>query len=487
MDDSSLKEIVANLRLVGSDTQAVEVKSNVGKNTRETLSAFANAGGGLIIVGLDESAGFAPVDKFDALKAQDALETRCRQVTPPVRPQISVLPFEGGRIVVAEMEEFSPFDKPCYVTDQGRYGGSYIRTGEGDTKLSSYEIDKLIEEHTQPKWDESPVPEATVEDLAPEVLEEYLQAQKRQRPKTFKDGREVALRRLRITKDGGATLAALLVMGDYPQEFFPRLTVTFALFPGASKGSVTTGLRLLDSARLTGTIPELVEAGVDIVKRNMRTGSMISEKFRTDLPDYPPIAVREALVNALMHRDYSPSAQGSQVQINMFVDRLEITSPGGLYGGVTVRHLGEPGVSSTRNQRISSFLEEVSLPGEGKQAGRVAENRGTGIATINQSLEDALMPKPEYINRLDSFTIIFRRRRVATQERYTTARDHVLAILEEESSSSTSEIVERTQLSRTAVQKAVNALINEGLVERTEPARSPKQRYRMLEDQNSPN
>ena len=144
MDEGSLKEIVANLRLVGSDTQAVEVKGNVGKSIRETLSAFANAGGGLIIVGLDEDAGFVPVDKFDALKAQDALETRCRQVTPPVRPQISVLPFEGGRIVAAELEEFSPFDKPCYVTDQGRYGGSYIRTGEGDTKLSNYEIDKLL-------------------------------------------------------------------------------------------------------------------------------------------------------------------------------------------------------------------------------------------------------------------------------------------------------------------------------------------------------
>lgn len=485
MDEDHLKEIIANLRLVGSDIQSVEVKSNVGKSIRETLSAFANAGGGVIIVGLDEKTGFAPVEKFDALKAQDALETRCGQLTPPVRPEITILPFEETSIVIAEIEEFSPFDKPCYVTDQGRYGGSYIRTGEGDTKLSSYEIDKLIEEHTQPKWDEESVSEATVDDLAPDVLEEYLQTQKQRRPKTFKDGREVALRRLRITKNDSPTLAALLVMGDYPQEFFPRLTVTFALFPGTSKGSVTTGLRLLDSATLTGTIPELVDAGIDIVKRNMRTGAMIGEKFRTDLPDYPPIAVREALVNALMHRDYSPFAQGSQVQINMFIDRLEITSPGGLYGGVTVRHLGEPGVSSTRNQRISSFLEEVSLPSEGNQAGRVAENRGTGIATINQSLEDALMPKPEYINRLDSFTIIFRRRRVATQERYTTARDHVLAILKGESSSSTSELVEKTQLSRTAVQKAVNALIDEGLVERTEPARSPKQRYRMIGGQST--
>lgn len=478
MNASRLQKIVSDLRLIGSDAQLVEVKSNVGKSIRETLSAFSNSGGGLIIVGLDEKAGFTPIEGFDAKKAQDALETRCTQLTPHVRPEISIIPFEDSLVVVAEVEEFSPFDKPCYVTDQGRYGGSYIRTGEGDTKLSNYEINKLLEEHTQPKWDEDPVADATADDLSPEVLESYLHRQKQLRPKTFEDGRDTALRRLRVIKDDSPTLAALLVMGDYPQEFFPRLTVTFALFPGTSKGAVTTGLRLLDSATLTGTIPELVEMGVNIVKRNMRTGALIGETFRTDLPDYPPVAVREALVNALMHRDYSPSARGSQVQINMFVDRLEITNPGGLYGGVTVRNLGKPGVSSTRNQRLSRFLEEVPLPGEGEEAGRVAENRGMGIATINKSLEEALMPKPEYINRLDSFTIIFRRRRVATQEKYMTARDHVLSLLEGSASSSTAELVEKTQLSRTAVQKALNTLIDEGLVERTEPARSPKQRYR---------
>lgn len=345
--------------------------------------------------------------------------------------------------------------------------------------MSNYEVDKLLEERYQPKWDEESVSEASVQDLASDVLEEYLDLQKQRRPKTFKDGRDVALRRHRITKNGNPTLAALLVMGDYPQEFFPRLAVTFALFPGTSKGAVTTGLRLLDSVTITGTIPELVDTGVDIVKKNMRTGAVIGEKFRTNLPDYPPVAVREALVNALMHRDYSPTARGSQVQINMFVDRLEITSPGGLYGGVTVRNLGEPGVSSTRNQRLSSFLEEVSFPSAGKRSGRVAENRGTGIATINQSLQEALMPKPEYINRLDSFTIVFHRRRVAQEERYTTARDHVLAILDQSSSISTSEIMEKTQLSRTAIQKALNNLIKEGFVERTEPTKSPKQRYRL--------
>lgn len=479
MEAERLKSIVEAIRLVGTDNQSVEVKANVGKSMLETLSAFSNANGGVIIVGLSEADGFAPVAGFDAAKAQDALETRCAQLTPPVRPLITMLPFEDSIILVAEVQEMSSVDKPCYVTDKGKYNGSFIRGGDGDVRLSQYEVERLIEERIQPKWDEQPVSEAGLGDINPAALKAYLDIQRERRPRTFSEGNEVALKRLRIAVDGHPTLASLLVLGEYPQEFFPRLTVTFASFPGTSKGSVTEGIRLLDSQTLSGTIPELVDAGITAVKKNMRTAAYIGDTFRSDLPDYPPVAVREALVNALMHRDYSPHAQGSQVQINMFVDRLEITSPGGLYGGVTVGNLGKPGVSSTRNQRISSFLEDVKFGGAGAGGGVVAENRGTGIAVIQNSLADALMPPPEYINRLDSFTIIFHRRRVAEKKRYASAYERVLDALQDRTSAATSELVSGTQLSRSAVQKALNELIADGEVERTEPLRSPKQRYRI--------
>lgn len=89
------------------------------------------------------------------------------------------------------------------------------------------------------------------------------------------------------------------------------------------------------------------------------------------------------------------------------------------------------------------------------------------------------MPPPDYINRLDSFTIIFHRRRVAEKERYASAFDQVLTALKAQASASTTELVKSTKLSRTAVLKAVNELIADGVVERTEPRRSPRQRYRI--------
>lgn len=476
MTPEAAAALIAQLRLVGTDGQRIEVKSGVGKDVLETLSAFANTSGGTIIIGLSEQHGMEPVPGFDAQRARSQLESSFEQLTPVIRADMEIIPFEDTQILVADVPEILPRDKPCYISARGKHQGSFVRSGVGDHKLANYEVDRLLEEHSQPKWDDEPVPEAAVTDLIPEALEAYLQSHRQIRPRTFAQGQSVAMQRLHVTSGDSPTLAALLALGEYPQEHFPRLTVTFAHFPGTTKGDVADGVRLLDSKTLAGPIPELVEQAITLVGSNMNTGGLIEGAYRKELPDYPLTAVREAVVNALMHRDYSPAARGTQVQVNMFVDRLEVVSPGGLYGTVTTRTLGQAGLSSTRNQHLSALLESVRLPG----GGLVAENRGTGFAVMEEELQKAHMPPLEAIDDLTSFSVVFRRRRVAPDERHSTARDRVLDHLTGRESASTSELREVTGLSRTAIQKAVNTLISEGLAEAIEPTRSPRQRYRSV-------
>ena len=474
MLQQEVAEIVAQLRAIGSESSRVEAKSGIGKNVLETLSAFSNQGGGIIIAGLSEASGFTPVPDFDPKAARDALTTYCEKLTPPVRAEISTVPFESGQVLVAEVPEMELQDKPCYVTDRGLYKGSYVRAGESERKLTQYEVDRIVENKGQPSWDRTPVDEASLADLDAQLLSSFTEKQQAARAKTFADGMPTALQRLRVMRGEHPTLASLLTMGEYPQQYYPRLAVTFALYPGTGKGDVTEGFRLLDSARITGPIPEMVDEGVRLVEKNMRTAGLIEGVFRKDVPDYPAVAVREALVNALMHRDYSPTALGTPVQIDMYVDRLEISNPGGLFGGVTPENLGQPGVSTSRNQLLSTFLEDMHFSG----GGTVAENRGTGIAVMRSATAEALMPPPEFTNTLTHFTVTFHKRKVAVTETHETAYEQVNRLLNERASWSTTELKETTGLSRTAVQKALNQLLEQGLAEPTEPQRSPRQRYR---------
>ncbi|MDI9470703.1 MAG: ATP-binding protein [Bacillota bacterium] len=472
----NIDQLVENLRVLGSDDQTVEVREGVDKAILESLSAFANTGGGVIIVGLSEEKGFQRVPDFDAQAAADQLLERGLQLSPPVRPALQIVPFEGGELLVAQIDAFPSWDRPAYISERGIYGGSYQRLGDADVRLTQYEVDRIREEQKQPRWDEAPVEQSGLEQLNAQALKAFLDKQRAIRPGTFAEDEQVAMKRLRILHEDRLTLAALLTLGDYPQEFFPRLTVAFSVFSGTSKGEIGSGLCLLDRKTLSGAIPELVESTVELVRNQMRGGARVGDVCRPDRPDYPLVAVREAVVNALMHRDYSPRARGRQVQVNMFVDRLEVTSPGGLYGTATVQTLGSAGISYMRNQRLATLLEAVEFPG----GGLVAEGRGRGLAVIEKSLAENLQPRPEIRADLNSFTIVFFRRRVAQGERSLSADEKVRQAFGQNGSFSTAELMLKTGLSRTAVQRAINKLIAKNTIEATEAPRSPRQRYRVV-------
>ncbi|MDK6907219.1 ATP-binding protein [Actinotignum timonense] len=132
--------LIEGFRQQGRDSQHIEVKAaahGLPKSIVETLSAFSNGSGGLIVLGLDEARGFTPVPKFPAARIYDALAGVCSDsLTPPVRADIAMVPYgdtaDGDTtLVMAAIPPLQPRDKPCYVTTRNVYGGSYIRTAMG--------------------------------------------------------------------------------------------------------------------------------------------------------------------------------------------------------------------------------------------------------------------------------------------------------------------------------------------------------------------
>ena len=366
----------------------------------ESLSAFANQrGGGVIVLGLDESQGFATVGVADAGKVQADLASLCDQMDPPLRPLIRVHDFEGRQLVVAEIPEVPREQKPCYYKGSGLYTGSYIRVADGDRQMSQYEVHHFLENRGQPRHDVEIVEGATRADLDADAVGDFLRRVRRRRPRLANVGDDELLRQLHVVEDDQrVTLAGLLCFARFPHQWFPSLTITFLHFPGTQADQLGLhGERFLDNRRFDGPLPLALDDALNAVVAAMKKRNLIQGLIREEIPEYPPVAVREALVNAVAHRDYSDAARGSQVQIQMYQNRLEIHNPGGLFGTVNEDNLGEPGVQATRNQHLLQLLEDLGP----------AENRGSGIVTMMRATRQAQMSPPEFRDQPTYFRVVF--------------------------------------------------------------------------------
>jgi ATP-dependent DNA helicase RecG len=500
LESAELERLVAELRAFGTDTHSVEVKSAVGKLPKtvpETLSAFSNGAGGTLILGLDEATGFRPSPGFDAVSARDALARACADdVHPPVRSAVEIAAFEGGYVVVAEVPEISPLSKPAYVKGRGEYQGSFIRSGDGDRKLSEYEVGLLHANRGQPRDDREPVDDASVGDLDEDAVAALLRRMRRRQPRAFRSTPdEVALQRLGVlmpaSSGAGAmvpSLAGLLTLGIYPQQFFPQLNVTFVVFPSNDRGVVPEGgPRFLDNRSLNGPVPVMVADAIDAITRNMRIAGTVAGVGREDVYEYPVEALREAVVNAVMHRDYSPAARGTQVQVEMFPDRLLVRNPGGLFGPVSEGELGEEGVSSSRNPVLSALLQEVQLPDSDRV---ICENRGTGIPTMLQQLRRSGTASVKFSNAISHFTTVFTQVDRIVDAGPGTAGAHldslragrpaeILALFDQRRELSAADVAQATGLGRAMVRRYLAQLVEEGRLSATAPPSSRNRTYRL--------
>lgn len=407
MTRDELLQLIADVQQHKSETDAIEVKTARGgtpKRAYEALSAFANhLGGGVILCGLDEERGFEVVGVGDAHRLQEDISSLAADsMEPALRPTLAVELIEGKTVVAVAIPEILPEQKPCYYKTAGLQGGSYIRVGNSNRRMTDYEIFGYVSSRKQSKFDEEIVEGATIDDLDRAKLENYVAQLRRIRsrtPYTNKPLEQVLVQRRIVREIGGVlrpTLAGLLVFGTYPQEYEPQLVITFLQFYGTTETEKTPrGARFLDNRKFEGAIPEMVEEAVDYALVSMRKSSLIEGLLRRDIPEYPIEAVREAVLNAVAHRDYSQYVHGAYIQIRLFADRLEIQSPGGLYGNVTEETLEDE--QSTRNRVLMQLMEDLHL----------VENRGSGIRTMIEAMRAASLGPPRFLDRRSSFWVTF--------------------------------------------------------------------------------
>lgn len=413
MNSEQLRATVARLRAAGTDDAWVEVKRSgpkLSSDVWETVSAFANTAGGTIILGLSEVDGFVPAKVFDLQANLDAFVMgvgdggidNCKLENPP-RYTLERHEFEGKSLLVIDVAENEIGSKPCFIRKLGMVSGSYKRVDDKDLRLSPtelYEMQNILKPSID---DREVVPGATPDDLNDDVVDQIIAMARMLNSKAVRgtSDRASIMRRLNITDGGdGVLMAGLLVAGDYPQMFFPKLVVDVATYPDTAK-SAPGKPRFIDRRICEGSLSEVMADAMAAIERNLRTYSIVDGVGRHDEQEIPRDVLREAVANALVHREYNAAFTGQAVSVEIYPDRVVIKSPGGLWGGKTIDNLAD-GDSICRNATLMKLMRFVSLPGE---VGSPAEGNGTGIELMLREMASKSLPAPEFDARIDSFSV----------------------------------------------------------------------------------
>ena len=492
MLESELQLLISKVQQRECEEQTVEVKSaHLGcpEKLYDTFSSFSNQDeGGVILFGLDERANFQKVGVYDAQELQKRLVEIGEEMTPVVRPVLSVCDEDGLIFVSAEIPPVDLTERPCFKTARGKLRGSYIRVGDADKPMTEYEVYSYEAFRKKYRDDIRAVSGISFRVMDHKKLEEYAQRRKMNRPNLSELSDEQIYELVGITTEGDLTLAALLLFGLYPQAHFPQLSIIASHIPGTEMGVLgLDGQRFIDSKRIEGTIPEMLDAAVAFVRSNMRVSVRIDPLTgkRTDVPEYPLDAVREAILNALVHRDYSVHTEDMPIQLTLFSNRLEISNPGGLYGRLTVDQLGKV-QPDTRNPFLVTAMEAL-----GK-----TENRYSGIPRIRRAMAECGLVPPAFADYRGTFSVCLYcgTAEVAVQtEHPPTAREKEIQVDDPKgllkfcrTPRSRSEIISFLDIPSVsyALKRYLEPLVKEGLIGLSIPEhpKSPKQTYRTIGD-----
>jgi len=390
-------ELLESLNLL-DEHERIEAKrsSEAGKSVLETVCAFANEpglGGGWIALGIvREEMSLFPAYEVEGITHPDKITAdianQCRDIfNIPLRVDISTENIQGKNVVVVFVPEAQPQDKPIFFKAQGLPRGAFRRIGSTDQRCTDDDMAVFYQGRQQESFDAGIVADATLDDLSPETIADYRKSRGDANP----DAEELrwsdeellqALGSIRRDQKGEwkPTVAGLILFGrpSALRRCFPMTRVDYIRVPG--REWVPDPDRRFDTVELRDPLFRLIRRAQAAVLDDLPKSFGLSEGElqRQDKPVIPLRVIREALVNALMHRSYRSH---SPVQIIRYANRLEIRNPG--FSLKSPEHLGEPG-SQPRNPKIAAVLHET----------RFAETKGSGIRVMRESMEQAGLTPP---------------------------------------------------------------------------------------------
>ena len=401
MTTEELMEKLELIQKMKCETSTLEIKSaeqGCPQRLYDTLSSFSNQDdGGIIIFGVDEKHGYKEVGVYDSQDIQKKINEQCLQMEPVVRPLLTVLEKNNKFFVSAEIPSADITDRPVFYQGKGRMKGSYTRVGDSDEPMTEYEVYSYEAYRKKYQDDIRTIDRVSFTALDQKLLEQYIELLKKGKPRLAAIPDEEIYELMSIKRDDRITLSAVMNFCPYPQAYFPQLCIIATVVPGTEVGTIgDQGERFTDNQRIEGNISDMLDGAMQFVNRNMRTKTIINPHTgkREDRPDYPITAVREAVLNALVHRDYSIHTEGMPIQLIMYEDRMEIRNPGGIYGRIKIDQLGKV-QPDTRNPVIASELEVL----------KVTENRYSGIPTIRRMMQEYDLQQPEFLDERGSFIV----------------------------------------------------------------------------------
>ncbi|MCQ1530257.1 RNA-binding domain-containing protein [Lutispora saccharofermentans] len=343
------------------------------KDLAEEIVSFANSEGGTILIGVDDDGNIKGVSD---LLIEEKIMNICRNnCIPNIVPDFQSIDIEGKTIAVVTVHK--GLNKPYYTADY-KY---YIRVGTTKRIASREELLRLFEANGALHFDISPVEDTSIRDLNIDVIRDYFM---KYNAFDLYDESNEATERILINADilkevnrrVFCSVGGLMIFGKEPEKRLPQNGVSFAHF----KGTEITD-ELVDKKVVTGRIQDIAEQLMVILKNNMKTPSVINGLRREEKKEYPSLVLREAIVNTLVHRNYSIT--GSKIRILMFDDRIEFHSPGRLPNTVTVEKM-KIGISYARNPFLVKYMENL----------RYIDQLGRGIPMILKSMKGAGAKEP---------------------------------------------------------------------------------------------